>query len=218
MHCAETLVFLKDYLITHTVYRCYNQFSKTCNRENSGLLLHCNYRIFPFCGYQCSLISLHVASLTLILGYHFIDCSACTNKEPLSDTPCIHNFIWQFLSELYHEVEISGPSNPLSAGGKHSLTCTVTSDLPPSVQWLDSSDDEVDGSDASLKMGETVIEGNITTLILHFDPIRTSHGGTYTCKSTISELSSEKTALRNVTVLSKYCRGTTDRFIPSSLQ
>ena len=123
-----------------------------------------------------------------------------------------------FPLELIHEVEISGPFNPLSAGGKYSLTCTVTSDFPVSVQWLDTSDHEVDGSDVSLKMGETVIEGNTTTLILHFDPIRTSHGGTYTCKSTISESSLEKTAIRNVTVQSKYCRGTTDRFIPSSLQ
>ena len=103
-------------------------------------------------------------------------------------------------TEIAHEVEISGPSNPLSAGDKYSLTCTVTSDLPVSVQWLDTSDDEVDGSDVSLKMGETVVEGNTTTLILHFDPIRTSHGGTYTCKSTTDELSSEKTALRHVKV------------------
>ena len=106
-------------------------------------------------------------------------------------------------TEIAHGVEISGPSNPLSAGGKYSLTCTVTSDLPVSVQWLDPSDDEVDGSDVSLKIGETVIKGNTTTLILHFDPTRTSHGGTYTCKSTTSELSSEKTALRHVKVQGK---------------
>ena len=64
-------------------------------------------------------------------------------------------------------MELSGPSNPLSAGGKYNLTCTVTSEFLHSVQWLDPSDQEVDGSDVSLNMGETVIEGNTTYLHFH---------------------------------------------------
>lgn len=106
-------------------------------------------------------------------------------------------------AELTHTVNISGPANPLSAGEKYSLTCTVTFDLLPFVRWLGPGNDEVDGSDVSVRVSEPVTGGNTTTLTLHFDPIRTSHGGTYSCRSSIRELRSDKLATRHVKVQSK---------------
>lgn len=105
-------------------------------------------------------------------------------------------------TELAHKVEITGPANPLSAGEKYSLTCTVTSDLPPSVKWLGPGNHAVDGSDVSVRMLEPVTQGNTTTLVLYFDPIKTSHGGTYTCTS-ISNLKLKKQSSTHVKVQSK---------------
>ena len=108
------------------------------------------------------------------------------------------------VTELTHTVDITGPSNPLSAGGKHTLTCTVTSDLSPTVKWLDPDNNEVDGSDVAVVMDDMVANGNTTTLLLHFDPLKTSHGGTYACVSTISEPASFRKMTRDVEVQREY--------------
>ena len=101
-----------------------------------------------------------------------------------------------FFSELTHLVAIDGPDNPLPAGEAHSFICTVTSDLPPTVKWLDPDDNEVDG----LKV---VSSGNTTAVTLTFDPLLTSHGGTYSCVSSISKPSSYKRMTRDIQVQSK---------------
>ena len=110
-------------------------------------------------------------------------------------------------TELVHTVNISGPSNPLSSGGKYSITCNVTSDLSTSVWWLGPDNQEVDGTHPSMNMIGPYTKNGTTTLVLHFDPIKTSHGGAYSCKSSINELVSRKTRTRNVEVQSKQRRG-----------
>ena len=45
--------------------------------------------------------------------------------------------------------------------------------------------------------------GNTTTLLLHFDPLKTSHAGTYTCVSSISKPISIKIATWDLLVQSK---------------
>ena len=106
-------------------------------------------------------------------------------------------------TELVHTVNISGPSNPLSSGGKYSVTCNVTSDLSTSVWWLGPDNQEVDGTDPSVNMIGPYTKNGTTTLVLLFDPIKTSHGGTYSCKSSVNELVSQETTTINVEVQSK---------------
>ena len=109
-------------------------------------------------------------------------------------------------TELVHTVNISGPYNPLSSGGKYSITCNVTSDLSTSVWWLGPDNQEVDGTHPSVNMiGYT--KNGTTTLVLLFDPIKTSHGGTYSCKSSVNELVSHETTTINVEVQSKQRMG-----------
>ena len=100
-------------------------------------------------------------------------------------------------------MSISGPSNPLSSGGKYSVTCNVTSDLSASVWWLGPDNQEVDGTHPSVNTIGPYTKNGTTTLVLHFDPIKTSHGGAYSCKSSINELVSQETRTRNVEVQCK---------------
>ena len=101
-------------------------------------------------------------------------------------------------------MNISGPANPLSAGEKYSLTCSIIADLSPTVKWLGPDNQEVNTSDPSLSVGAPVTNADTTTLVLNFDPIEASHGEVYTCRSTISELESVETATRRINVQCKY--------------
>ena len=103
-----------------------------------------------------------------------------------------------------HTVVIDGPTNPLPAGGSYSFTCTVTSDLPPTVKWLDPDDNSVDvGSDISVTMSQPVTDGNTTTVVLNFDPLKASHGASYSCVSTVSEPSSFRRMRKHIEVQRK---------------
>ena len=89
------------------------------------------------------------------------------------------------LIELVHIVDIEAPSESPFAGSNYSFVCTVTSDFPSSVKWLDPDGNEVDGSDTSITTSQPVVNGNTTTLVLNFDPLKTSHSGIYSCTSFI---------------------------------
>ena len=106
------------------------------------------------------------------------------------------------LSELVHDVQVEGSSSPVLAGSKYSMTCTVTFDLPPLVKWLDPLNNEVNGSDVSMTT-ITIEEWNTTTVVLQFDPLKTSHGGVYTCVSLISQPYLYKEVVKTLTVQSK---------------
>ena len=99
-----------------------------------------------------------------------------------------------------HNISIDGAANPVSAGDKYTLSCNVTAEFVHSVKWLDSNLIDVNDPDITMV---TVSEGNVTSLFLHFDPLKTSHAGTYTCVSSISEPTSIKIATRNLLVQSK---------------
>ena len=82
-------------------------------------------------------------------------------------------------------MSITGPPNALLAGGKYSLNCKVISDLTPTVQCQDLNTREViTTTGTSIRTGNP---GNTTHLVLYFDPIYTSHGGTYACISKVGE-------------------------------
>ena len=88
----------------------------------------------------------------------------------------------------------------MPAGDKYTLTCNVTAEFAHSVKWLDSNNTEIDDPDIAIVI---VSDDNTTSLLLHFDPLKTSHAGTYTCVSSISEPTSIKMATRNLLVQSK---------------
>ena len=67
-----------------------------------------------------------------------------------------------------------------TAGENFTLTCTVTSDRPPSLEWVGSGV----GREGVL-VHPQVVNGFTTTLVIEFSPLRTSHGGVYTCVSSI---------------------------------
>ena len=100
-------------------------------------------------------------------------------------------------------MSIDGPANPLPAGGSYSVNCTAVSDLSTSIKWLDPSDKEVTPSGSDVWTDIPSTEGNETILVLHFDPIKTSHGGVYYCISTVNEPLSYKRTTRSIIVQSE---------------
>ena len=80
-----------------------------------------------------------------------------------------------------------------TAGQMYTLTCSVIVPGTPSIQWQYSN-----GSDVTTGDGITVSAG-----VLTFNPLRTSHGGEYTCQATAETPSVVRTAMWNVTVQSK---------------
>ena len=97
-------------------------------------------------------------------------------------------FVLNFISllEPVHIVDIEVSSNSTTAGGNYSLICTVFSDFPPTVQWLDAEGNEVDVFSDSMTINQQFY-GKTTILTLNFDPLKTSHSGLYSCVSNITQ-------------------------------
>ena len=75
-----------------------------------------------------------------------------------------------------------------TAGEFYALTCIVTEEVVgltnmPTLQWLNSSDQVFDGE--GITVGQLQQNETTATLVLTFDPVRTSHGGEYTCQGTL---------------------------------
>ena len=105
-------------------------------------------------------------------------------------------------AELENLVSISGP-NPLLAGWNNSLNCIVVSEFTPTVQWLDPNNQVITTTGISVRTDSPVTNGNTTYVGLHFDSIHTSHGGTYTCISTVNKTCSFKQETRYLQVQSE---------------
>ena len=73
----------------------------------------------------------------------------------------------------------------LVAGNFYNLTCMVTENLTADrvITWMNST-----GSPLSLgvMVEEMVVTGNTATRQLRFNPLRTSHGGGYTCTANLT--------------------------------
>ena len=100
------------------------------------------------------------------------------------------------------------------AGETFTLLCRVI--LPdglatePQIAWL-SPQGNVLISEGEVSVGNQVVLGNpsrVTTYMVQFSPLLTSHGGTYTCQATISSpfgtIQQSITAAQNVSVQSKF--------------
>ena len=127
------------------------------------------------------------------------------------------NFHGLSFPELDHTVTIEVPAL-LEAGGVYNISCIVTTDIRPHVKWMGpdgkdiSAEDigsgtgiaQATATDSNITTGSPVIMGNQTILSLSFSPLRTSHGGRYTCMSVVESPTSVKTATKDVIVTSKY--------------
>ena len=85
------------------------------------------------------------------------------------------------------DIHSSGAS---TAGQAHTLTCTATVVknlvIEPTLEWLDTDGRVVGGN--SIVVGPPITTGTNTTLTLTFNPLHTSHGGTYTCRAGVNIL------------------------------
>ena len=110
--------------------------------------------------------------------------------RPLDNTitfqPFFYNLVltndFSFCAAFFtNDVRIEASTDQPTAGDNFTLTCTVTSDRPPSLSWTGSGV----GSKGVVVHSQTV-NGFTSTLVIEFSPLRTSHGGVYTCLSSIS--------------------------------
>ena len=84
-------------------------------------------------------------------------------------------------------VRVDGDS---TAGEILTLTCSivVSEETPgePTVEWRRVSDNSIVTSEDSITVGNPLTVGQITTVTLEFNPIKTSHAGQYTCRANIT--------------------------------
>ena len=76
-----------------------------------------------------------------------------------------------------------------TAGGSYTLTCIVIEEVVgltnlPSLQWQNSSGQEIVNGEG-ITVGEVQQTDTTAILVLTFDPVRTSHGGQYSCQGTL---------------------------------
>ena len=109
--------------------------------------------------------------------------------------------LFSYSAEQY-DISISTTGVP-TAGEEYTLTCRViVSAGTPTIQWQYSNGNMVTtGGDITVGSPET--SGTVTTLTLTFNPLQTSHGGEYSCRSVVQE-TVERTAMIDVTVQSEY--------------
>ena len=124
----------------------------------------------------------------------------------------IHSFnTILFRTELLHNVTIMDSGAPIS-GETYNLICTVEANVPPTVQWLYSSNSTVVMNDSGITVGTQRTTGSTTTLTLSFNLLHTSHGGLYTCQSMIDTPASTVNATADVTVQGEYIASLNLRF------
>ena len=160
-------------------------------------LQKCNVPLFPF------------VTVTNKLLPGFITLLCCNNLSSLDIQLWklilyIHSFnTILFHTELLHNVTITSSGVPIS-GGTYNLTCTVEVNVPPTVQWLYSSNGTAVTNGSNITVETQTATGSTTTLTLAFSPLHTSHRGLYTCQSTIHSPASTVNATRNMTVQGDY--------------
>ena len=101
-------------------------------------------------------------------------------------------------------MEIDAPVSPLLAGNTYSITCQVTSDVPPLVKWLDPNGSEITAMKGMISVKYQAFKFNSTSISLTFDPLTASHGGKYVCMSQINAtILAQKNLTKDIIVQSK---------------
>ena len=110
--------------------------------------------------------------------------------------------LFSYPAEQY-DISITATGEP-TAGEEYNFTCSVNvSAGSQSIKWQYSNGSNVTtGGDITVGSPETS-GTTVTTLTLTFNPLLTSHGGEYTCRSVVQE-TVERTAMIDVTVQSEY--------------
>lgn len=83
---------------------------------------------------------------------------------------------------LTNNVSIEASNDRPTAGEVFTLTCTVISDRPPVMKWVGKGI----GSEG-VTVHSQVVSGYNSTMVIEFHPLHTSHGGIYSCISTVSQ-------------------------------
>ena len=105
------------------------------------------------------------------------------------------------VTELENTVNISTTYTSHTAGEPYSLICTVTSDRPTQMKWLDPNGQPASGE--GVTVSPQVTNGSVSTVEIMFSSLQTSHSGIYTCISNINNPPSRKQAVHLLRVLSK---------------
>ena len=105
-----------------------------------------------------------------------------------------------FSTELLHNYVTITSSGVPTSGETYNLICTVEANVPPTVQWLYSSNGTAVTNGNGITVETQRTTNSTTTLTLSFNPLHTSHGGQYTCQSTTDTPSSTVNATTDVTV------------------
>ena len=95
---------------------------------------------------------------------------------------------------------IEGGTNVTLVGNDSTLLCAVTCDFIPSIQWLDQDMNPISIFGDTVSTGEQFSNGSITYLYLSFDPLKLSHGGVYSCESTVLYPPSTEVANTNIVI------------------
>ena len=116
---------------------------------------------------------------------------------------CTWGVLFSYSAEQYN-ISITATGVPTS-GEEYTLTCSVNvSAGTPSIQWQYHNGNVV-ATGGDITVGSPQPSGTTTTLTLTFNPLHTSHGGEYICRSVVQG-TVERTAMVDVTVQSEYQR------------
>ena len=113
-------------------------------------------------------------------------------------------YIFSHCIEIINTVNITFYEPTATAGQQFTLTCTVTSERPPEVTWIDPDGVPcpLDGPDVSVNQTTTI--GQTSIVELTFKSMRTSQSGRYKCISNITHPLSESEDSFLVRVQSKF--------------
>lgn len=78
------------------------------------------------------------------------------------------------------DINVESSSDYPTAGENLTLICSVVSDTPVVMRWIGP-----DGEDASQNTSALLLKMINASLSISFQPLHTSHGGNYTCISSV---------------------------------
>ena len=106
-------------------------------------------------------------------------------------------------SAIENEVSISSSMMNATAGQPYTLVCTVSSERPSNLSWVDPNGVACPEDDPHMTVSYSGWSGGLSTLELTFHSIRTSQSGVYKCISNIAFPSSKSEASFLVQIQSK---------------
>ena len=88
-------------------------------------------------------------------------------------------------------VAIKHGAGPPTAGQAYNLTCTVTLDVtgPATIEWLSPNGSTVSNSSSVTVKNTMMVNDSAYEMTLVFSRLYTSHGGQYTCRAVLDQVS-----------------------------